>query len=170
MNYRWFGAALIISGCGSFGFSIATNHKRQERYFQQILCLLQFMESELQYHLTPLPELCQQAGYEVKGPLRSIFCDLSRELNWQYSPDVRSCMCLALKRSKGLPARVHRVLVQLGNSLGRYDLPGQLQGIDAVKNTCNAELIKLGKDRDSRLRSYQTLGLCVGAAMVILFI
>lgn len=170
MNYRWIGACLIILGCGSFGFFLAANHRYQEKLFHQMLCILQFMESELKYRLTPLPELCHQAGLEVSGELKNLFIDLSRELTWKCSPDVKSCMFSSLKRCNDLPANIRRCLTQLGNSLGRYDLDGQLLGIQSVKNICKDELKTLGKDRDSRLRSYQTLGLCAGAAVVILFI
>lgn len=170
MNYKWIGAFFIIWGCGGVGFSIAANYKRKEKLLNQLTHILHFMESELQYRLTPLPELCHQAGYEVTGLLREIFLNLARELDWQCSPDVRSCMSSILKKYSDMPACIKKMLVKLGNSLGRYDLPGQLRGIQAIQTICEGELRKLGKDRDSRLRSYQTLGLCAGAAMVILFV
>lgn len=169
MNYKWIGAILIITGCGGFGFSIAAGQKREEKLLRQLARVLQYMECELQYKLTPLPELCHQAGNEVSGVLQCIFRDLGREMDWQVSPDVRSCMSAALRKNSGIPARLKRLLKLLGNSLGRYDLPGQLRGLQSVLTGCEEELKKLGKDRDSRLRSYQTLGLCAGAAVAILF-
>jgi len=58
----------------------------------------------------------------------------------------------------------------LGSSLGRFDLKGQLSGLESVRNTCRKTLEEMNRNRDNRLRSYQTLGLCCGAALVILFI
>jgi hypothetical protein len=49
-------------------------------------------------------------------------------------------------------------------------LEGQLQGIASVHSACERTLEQLSNNREMRLRSYQTLGLCVGAALVILFI
>ena len=169
MSYKWIGAILVIAGCGGFGFSMAASHKREEKQLRQLIGILQYMECELQYRLTPLPELCRQTGKEASGMLRDVFLNLARELDWQVSPDACICMTAALKRSRDIPSRLRKLLLQLGHSLGRFDLSGQLRGLQAVQAACEEELKKLGKDRDSRLRSYQTLGLCAGAALAILF-
>ena len=170
MSYRWFGAALVIAGCGGFGFSIASGYKREEGILRQLLRVLNYMEWKLQYRLTPLPELCRQAGKETRGTLREVFFNLARELEWQTSPDAASCMTAALKRSHELPRRVRAIMKQLGHTLGRFDLPGQKQGLEEVKEACRMELEALGKNRETRLRSYGTLGLCAGAALAILFL
>lgn len=170
MNYKWIGAMLVIVGCGGFGFSLAAAHKRQETTLRQMMQVLQYMQCELQYKLTPLPELCRQAGKEASGALREVLLNLARELDWQVSPDVGSCMSAALAKSHDLPGRTRSLMVRLGHSLGRFDLPGQLQGLEALKSACETELRTLGKDRDSRIRSYQTLGLCAGAALAILLL
>lgn len=169
MSYRWAGAVLIFVGCGGFGFSIAANHKSKEKLLRQLMCVLEYMECELQYQLTSLPELCRHAVKGTKGMIRDVFMELSRELDWQISPDACSCMTAAIRKTPNLPIELRRLLLQLGHTLGRFDLPGQLQGIKSVKQSCRGELKRLSKDRDSRLRSYQTLGLCAGAALAILF-
>ena len=63
-----------------------------------------------------------------------------------------------------------QLLRNLGRSLGRFDLEGQLRGIDAVRHETLEALEKLTHDQDERLRSYQTLGLCAGAALAILLL
>ena len=75
-----------------------------------------------------------------------------------------------LVQQKNLPRSVRRLLTGLGNSLGRLDLTGQVQGLQAVKAGCARELERLERNRDTRLRSYQTLGLCAGAALAILLV
>lgn len=170
MSYKWFGAVLILLGCGGFGFSMAAAHRREEGELRQLIRVLNFMECELQYRLTPLPELCRQAGNDVKGTVREVFLNMARELDWQASPDAVSCMRAALRRSHELPRQTREILLQLGQTLGRFDLPGQLQGLEEARAACRMQLEELGKNRESRLRSYQTLGLCVGAALVILFL
>lgn len=169
MQSKWIGALLIIAGCGGFGFSLAAGHRRQERLLKQLIQSLQWMQWQLQYRLTPLPELCRQAGKEATGIPREILLNLARELDWQVSPDAYSCMTAALKQSRDLPRNIRRLFLQLGRSLGRFDLEGQLQGLEAVRRGCETELAAMNQNRDVRLRSYQTLGLCAGAALAILF-
>ena len=170
MTYKWIGAVLVIVGCGGFGFAMASAHRQEERRLGQLLRALQYMQCELQYHLTPLPELCRQAGAEASGDIGQVLRRLAQELETQTFPDAASCMRAAIGKSPDLSPGCRRLLVQLGRSLGRFDLSGQLQGLQAVKAACREQRRRLEKDREIRLRSYRTLGLCAGAALAILFV
>lgn len=171
MVYKWIGAFLVVAGCGSFGFSLAAAHRREIHLLQQLLASLQYMRSELKYRLTPLPELCRQAGREGSGILRSVFYSLALALESQLSPDVAGCMNSTIQQYRDqLPGSMRRLLFRLGKSLGRFDLPGQLRGLEAISNACQEELSALKQNRDLRTRNYQTLALCAGIALVILFI
>lgn len=170
MGYRWIGAVLIVVSCSACGFSVAAGKRKEERLLQQLLQILRFMEAELQYRLTPLPELCVMAAGEARGELHSVFQLLHRELNKQKLPDAGSCMSAVLLRTKELPPRVRRILSQLGYTLGRFDLDGQLLGLRGVQKRCEDALENIHKNRDERLKSYQTLGICAGTALAIVLI
>ena len=170
MGYKWIGAILIMASCSGCGFAIAAGKRREEQLLYQLIGILQFLEADLQYRLTPLPELCRLAAKETKGILRTVFLNLYRELVWQKLPDAGSCMYAAIQRSGEIPPKVRRLLVQLGHTLGRFDLLGQLQGIQSVRKRSEETLDTIRKNRDERLRSYQTLGICAGAALAIILI
>lgn len=170
MGYKWIGAILIIGASSGCGFAIAAGKRREEHMLYQLMGILQFLEADLQYRLTPLPELCRMAAGETKGILRVVFLNLYRELKWQKLPDAGSCMHASIRRTGEIPAAVRRLLVQLGHSLGKFDLSGQLQGIRAVRKRCEDALSNIQKDRDTHLRSYRTLGICAGMALAIILI
>lgn len=170
MNYKWIGAIFIIVSCSGFGLSLAHSHRREESALRQLISALDLMECELQYRLTPLPELCRQAGMESQGCIRTVLLALSRELDAQIAPDVSSCMLAALSGVKDIPPRTAQTLEKLGSSLGRFDLPGQLKGLEALRSESRRTLDELSRNKDQRLRSYQTLGFCAGAALVILLV
>ena len=170
MGYKWIGAVLIVASCTACGFSIAAGKRKEERLLFHLQRILEFMEAELQYRLTPLPELCRMAIGETKGVLRTVFLNLHRELCRQKLPDAGSCMAAAIGKSGELPPRIRSILSQLGYSLGRYDLDGQLQGIQSVRRRSEESLESICKNREERLRSYQTLGICAGAALAIILI
>lgn len=167
---KWIGALLIVFSCSGCGFAIAAGKRREERLLCQLLDLIRFMEADLQYRLTPLPELCRMAAGETKGLLQVVFINLYRELTLQKLPDAGSCMYAAIQRSGEIPVRVRRLLIQMGHTLGRFDLEGQLQGLEAIRKRCDDALAVIRKNRDERLRSYQTLGICAGAALAIILI
>lgn len=164
------GVILIIAGCGGVGFRIAANHKNEEKALYHLIGILDYMECELQYRLTPLPDLCRQVAREFTYAPSDVFLELALEMEAQLSPDMDCCMSVALSRSKSLPAITRSQLELLGKSIGRFDLEGQLKGLEAVRQDCRRNLEALGNNRESRLRSYQTLGLCAGAALAILLI
>lgn len=170
MDFKWIGAVLITLGCGGFGCSLAAAHRREEYALRQLLSALDYMECELQFRLTPLPDLCRQAARERSGPVSRVLRELAEELDSQISPDVASCMSAALVAAGDIPRYTEENLKLLGSSLGRFDLKGQLNGLEAVRASCRRSLDELGNNRDIRLRSYQTLGLCAGAALAILLI
>ena len=170
MNWKWIGAIMVIVGCGGFGFSLAAAHRREEKTLRQLIFALDYMECELQYRLTPLPDLCRQAAFEQHGCVREVLMNLSRELDSQVSPDVERCMQAALSKVEDIPRHTQEALADMGKTLGRFDLSGQLKGLEQVRSACRTNLEALRTNREPRLRSYQTLGLCAGAALAILLV
>lgn len=164
------GVILVIAACGGVGFRIAANHRQEERALRQLVALLDFMECELQYRLTSLPELCRQAASEFPEIPGKVFLELALEMESQVSPNMERCMAAALKNCKDVPPITRKELELLGKSIGRFDLDGQIKGLEAVRQDCRRNLQELGNNRENRLRSYQTLGLCAGAALAILFV
>jgi stage III sporulation protein AB len=79
-------------------------------------------------------------------------------------------MITAVRKVSELPEKTRLSLVYFGKMLGRFDVEGQRQGIEATESEVNRFLKELSDNQEVRLRSYQTLALCVGAAIVILFI
>lgn len=166
---RILGSALLMAGCGGFGFSLAAAHRREIRMLRRLIQALQEMEWELKYRMTELPDLCCIAGDAASGPLREVFRELAGKLRRREVTDISGCLNGIISQQE-LPRRVRRNLKQLGTSLGRYDLEGQLQGLEAVRQQCRQDLKELEENGKERLHSYQTLALCAGAALAILFI
>lgn len=170
MSLKWIGAILIVCGCGGFGFVMAWNYNRSLSSMRQLLWALDYMESELEFRLTPLPELCRKTALQLSGSLKAVFMAFIQELESQIAPDASFCMKAALKRVPDLPKAAAEYLELLGSTLGQFDLQGQLRGMDALHTRCASELTQMEGMRSQRIRSYQTLGLCAGAALAILFI
>lgn len=170
MTLKIIGAVLIILACGSVGFQMAAAQRREEKMLESLCGLLDYMECELQYRMTPLPALCMNIAGQTSGPLKKLFFTLSQELESQISPDAQSCMHAALGKCTGLPKQVTMSLIELGKTLGMFDIDGQLTGLEGSRRVCELRLQSLRLNKDNRLRGYQTLGLCAGAALVILFI
>ena len=166
---KFIGAMLIVAGCGGYGFMTAFYWKREELALRQLVGNLEFMECELQYRLTPLPELCGQTAGERSSLTSEFWKLLEVELGQRSEVDAACCVQSVLNRCTKLPEHTRLALKMLGQTLGRFDLDGQLQGLKSLKDHCYAQLEFMGHDREIRLRSYQTLGICTGIALAIIF-
>ncbi|MBQ9761650.1 MAG: stage III sporulation protein AB [Oscillospiraceae bacterium] len=164
------GAVLIVAACGGIGLSKAAAHRRLEQELRNLIGVLEFMGCELQYRLTPLPELCRTAADVTRGTIRHIMEGLAQELEQQIAPDVSVCMAATLQKTQKTSPILTGHLERLGEWLGRFGLQGQLKSLDGLKAQCGDALKDLSFHRAERLRSYQTLGFCAGAALAILFI
>lgn len=164
------GAIMIVACCGWFGFSLVREHRRQEQIFATLLGALDYMGCELQYHLTPLPTLCRAISAHSKGVISQLFLALEEELDSQLQADAEACMENAISAVPSIPPAVAEQLRRLGCTLGEFDLQGQMQGLDAVRTSCRESLAALQENKEERRKSYQTLSLCAGAALVIIFI
>ena len=170
MNIRIIGAVFIVIGCGCFGFLMAASYRKEINTLREMIYILDYMQCELQYRQTPLPQLCRQAAEHASGQLRKLFLTLTYELEDRIYPDVSHCVSIAISKNQGAPKTLLRHFTRLGKDLGRYDVEGQIKGLEAARQDCRRSLKNLSANEDVKLRNYKTLGLCAGAALAILFV
>lgn len=170
MSIKWLGVIFVVGSCAGVGFSAALAYDKQERILYQLLHVLTYMAWELEYRLLPLPELCRQASRECGGLVCRVLAGLAEELERQMEPDVSSCMQQVLQRETTPSRKIRRLFLMLGRGLGRFDLPGQLKGLEEVRTACERELKPLAQQKQNAIRSYRTLGICAGAALAILLL
>ena len=170
MMLKILGAMIVIVGCGGCGLAIALSCRRETMALHQVIVALDFMHCELQYRLTPLPRLCRMVSSVTKGQIKNFFSVLATELEQQICPHAKTCVDAALSQCKAIPQQSREILSDLGNTLGVFNLEGQLQSIKALRELTETKLKEHTDNLDVRVRSYQTLGLCAGAAIAILFI
>ena len=170
MMFKILGALFIVVGCGSFGLIMAFNHRREVFALEQLIAALDYMQSELRYNLLPLPELSEKVVGITKGVVSKVFRYFLEELQKQVLPDAEICMRSALEQARDVPDITKSCFEVLSLTLGKFDLEGQERALSSLRQNCYKKLDEFTKNQDTRLRSYQTLGICAGAAVTILFI
>ncbi len=170
MELKLIGAICIIFACGGIGIWLSVSYNTEIKYLRQMITVIERMEWELDFHLCPLPELCERIKSCCEDGLKDVLENLSKELSCQISPDVYHCMCAALGSVTCIPPKTVETLKLLGGVLGKYDLEGQRKGLISVRRECTRKLDSMEKDKDNHIRNYKTLGLCAGAAIIIILI
>ena len=161
---------MIIASCTLVGFTISATYQREERELRQLVHALEYMCCELQFHRSALPEVCSTIGKEHSGYIGKLFENLTKELESRHESDVQACFATAAAAAGPLSRQLEDAVCMLGSTLGRFDLDGQLVGLKSVTAYCEQQLAVMSQGREARLRSYQTLGVCTGAALAILFV
>lgn len=167
MSVKISGALLIVVCCGGIGILLANTHRQEVRLLRLLLHLLELMRSEISYRLTPVPVLCRVCAESLSDPLQGILITVAEKLDSQSCCDVAGAFRQTLEQ-EDLPPVTAGMLLSLGQTLGRFDLQGQLNGLCACTQECTYKLKELEYNQRQRLRSYRTLGFCAGAALVIL--
>ena len=170
MIYRVLGACLIVLGCGGAGFLVAANARRETATLKSVITVLEYWKNELSFHLTPLPELCRQSATQNSGIIGQFLDTVATELERQISPNVEKCIYAALHNFTDMPVLSKQIIESLAKNLGRFDIDGMLQNIESSLSDAHLLLEQHTNNQDLRVRNYRTLGLCAGAAIVILFI
>ena len=76
----------------------------------------------------------------------------------------------AVEAQPALRQEDRQMLAPLGQSLGRYDVPAQVQAVSAVRRTLEEAIAQAEHCRDRQGRVYQVLGLSGGIFLVILLL
>lgn len=167
---KWLGVVLIVSACGFCGFSMAASWKGLERNLRELLRALELMQCQMEYRLTPLPELCGVLASACRGAVGQVFGAMERVLCQPDAGLVPVCIVEAIHKTPQLPEVCGRTLRRLGETLGQVDLQSQLRGIALEQESVRMELEQLCREQPARLKCCRALGLCCGAALAILLL
>ena len=169
MMIRILGAMLTVLAGGLYAMHITKEHRQKEAYLEELLLILEHFTWELQTNLSPLSTCCTAAARCVRGKMGDFFLLLAEQLHRADAPTPSACMRSILELEP-IPSPVRDRLGQLGDTLGRYDLSGQIGGLQALQELCRRDLQALAGERQKTVKSCQALGLCTGAALAILLL
>ena len=169
MSTKWIGAVLVILSCSIFGMIMSGSIRFEVNCFRELISILNYMQSELEFRLTPLPDLCRLCASQGKI-LRNLFETFAEELENQISPEPEICMEAALCKCNIKTKSIETYLLELSSSFGKFDLCGQLLGICSVRQQCTSMLCKLESGEESRIRNYRTISFCIGILTTILLL
>lgn len=170
MIYRLFGAFLLILGFGGVGVLI-NRKRRQELYMlQQLNRFLDNVICDLRYRQAPLQQLINSSLHVLSGELQALLKRFSNELEAQIAPDVPCCMSAVLSSSENLPASVRNILTVLGQSLGRYDIQGQVRCLEGIQIACKTNSANLADELERSSHCRQAYALGVGAILALIML
>ncbi len=168
---RMMGAALLLGGSAALGFAAVRRLERRTRDLRELIAGLEVMERELEWRLTPLPELLRRAAEQAGDGVSAFFlmCAQGAErLNGRtfsevWRQELTSAQLSVNEADRGL-------LEQLGGVLGRYDGDSQRQALAAAVERLEEQRTEAMGRRARLGKVYGVLSVTAGIFLVILLI
>ena len=164
------GAVLIVLGCSTVGFLMASEYLREISVLRNLISILEYWKNAIDYHHTTLPELCKRAEETDTIVLKDFFKRLQEQFSNTQNADASQCAKAALLLCPNIPKSCEVLLLKLSTGLGMFDATGQIHEIDSILDEAQHTLSELLQVRDQRIKTYKTFGICIGIAIAILII
>lgn len=170
MWLRLIGACAITVSSAGFGLRAAWDYRLRIRLLRDFVACLEEMQQQLRQNLLSLPQLVRIASELGYGTIYRIMDGFHAALIDPEAEDIPGCMRKALSCVPDLHPDLRRLLVQLGRSLGKFDLTGQLKGMDDLKSAAEKQLLIMEHEQNQNVRCYRTLGIFGGMALAVLLL
>ncbi len=166
------GSLLLMVGAAGLGFGAAAQLQHRVTGLRALVGALEQMERELEFRLTPMPELMARLAREVQPPARYLFSYCREHLDELGARRFGQLWRNALEENAdlALTAQERQIMDGLGDVLGRYDGEGQREALRSAVSQLGECLRRAEGDRDRLGRVYATLGVGAGAMLVILLL
>jgi len=170
--FKGFGMACIVLASSCVGFGFARSVRRQAAQLAQLITALEFMKSEIQYRMTPLPELFGQLARSPEPAVGGMFARCAGILRANRTSPPAAAFKRAMEEEKRLvlSPESRQTLTALGMALGRFDVEGQCRSIELAQRRLQAESDALEEKKRARCRSYETIGVCAGLAIAVILV
>lgn len=164
------GTVLVVGSAGGFGLSKGLGFYTQIRTVRSFLTGLEILKCEMNYTLSPLPQLCRKVAGRTSGPASTFFMEYAELLDQSCPRTLASRRLLGDEKRYRLPKDARMCLMELFEGLGAYELDGENRLLRIASQRLRSSLEHLEQEKKPLAKSYAVLGLCVGLALTILFI
>lgn len=164
---------IIFLSCTYIGFYYGENFKKRSKQLNTILKSILFLNNEVIYANTPLPEALKYISLKVEAPINSVLSGVSDKLLKGESTSVYEAFENEYRNNKSefnLIEEDKRIVKDFLRSLGESGVYGQDKlfnlAIENMKLNCKSaeELAK------KNIKMYRAIGMCIGAMISIFLI
>lgn len=169
---KMIGLSLILAASSAMGVRLAAMAKRQQTQTLVLIDAVLRLRHELQCNLTPLPEAFALLAQGENREIAALFGSIAARVQCAEGCAVGFACRRALAKTSGLclPQSAQQALVSLFDTLGRYDLEGNLQALDLALSRLREQARTLRDSVRARCRTYLTLGVCTGLAVAVVLL
>lgn len=170
---KWIALLIIFCTCTLCGIWRDEDQRKRIRELERFIYLFELLKAEIDYQLTPLKEACVQISYHEQGAIKQVFLNFSQELEEKRYLDIRKMWESALGKEQDklhLKESDYKLLFSFGDSCGYLDKNMQKRNLDMVIEKIEHERKASEKQYEKCSQLNRTLGMLIGAVLVIFLI
>ena len=158
----------IFLSCSLIGMLISKKYTNRVNELKDFKNALNIFKTKIRYTYEPLPEIFEEISREMDSNISSVFKLASEKMNLCSASDAWN---LALKvENLNINEEDKGILNKLSKLLGRTDIDGQLSQIEMTSNFLDKQIFDAEKQKEKSQKMYQTLGMIIGIAIVIILV
>ena len=162
-----------MCSAAAIGFLKAEELKVRVKRLQELKRMMMLLQGELRFHRAALSEAFESVAERMEDPFQSFLSETAERLEQRESGGFEGIweeMSEKLLRTEGFQKGDDRLLEVLKNGLGYLDLTMQTETLNLAMIQAE-EAIAIAKDQqESRGKLYRTMGVTVGALLILLII
>jgi stage III sporulation protein AB len=165
------GAMMVLLSATLFGFYQAQQFSRRPKQIGDLVRSLQRLETEMAYARAPLPQALLQIARTCPAPVNLLFRYAAEQLQMAAGRTVQHIWDEAIAmhwKHTTLKAGEQDIVRQLGTTLGLSDSNDQIKHIRLAIHQLQGELDTAVEERKKYEGMWRSLGLLMGALIVIL--
>ncbi len=162
-----------MAGTTAFGVYQAGHYIRRLNNLYEIQKAFLYIQGEIHYLNTPLPEIFEGAAHRVKSPCNQLFLSVAKQLSEKTAREFQTIWRDTV--SKEMTADViereaREELMGIGSQLGCLDSKTQERAIDYFLQKWEAIIRQRCQEKKNRLKLYYVCGVMSGLLVTMILI
>jgi stage III sporulation protein AB len=152
------------------GFNLAQRYVKRYESLKVLEKSIVYMENQILYVNTPLPETFDEVSHKYTGEWRSFFSEIAKDLKENNVQDVYGAFLNSLKNYKEqlcFKDEDENILLDFSKSLGESGIFGQEKIFKLVLSNVREQINEAKDLKNKNCKMYRCLGMSLGAAIVI---
>ena len=173
MYIKIIGSLFLLSSATAIGFLKAEELRERVERLQELKRMMMLLQGELRFHRAELSEAFENVSEKMKAPFEGFLREVSARLKQRETGGFEHIWdeCVkTLLRSEGFQKEDIQLLELLGSGLGYLDLTMQTETLNLAIIRTEEAIKQAKKQQDSKGKVYQTMGVTVGALLILLII
>lgn len=150
------------------GILLSRKYANRVKELQEFKSMLNILKTKIRFTYEPLGEIFKEIANNFSNNVSNILKQVSK--NMQINSAENAWKLAIQTENTSILKEDKEVLLTLGKLLGKTDLEGQVSQIEQTSEFLEGQIVKAERERDKNEKLYKTLGMVIGASLVILLI